>query len=398
MKQKAFIWLLMMVLGGMNGIKAQSLPQQLEFYGDTISISFSNKQKLSFEDQLSHSSIKSFYNKMEEAGLQLVIAALKKYMKEHQPDDWLFYQLIRKAAQELSPKNDNYQRYTLYKWYFLLKTGYETILTIHRDKILMYVQSNEIIYEIPYRVKNEKQFICLNYHDYGRIDFEKEIFEEVATFELPIEKVFSYRITRLPGFDKSSYKEKDISFTYNESRYSFKIRINPEVKTIFANYPVVDYEKYFNIPLSNDTYTSLIPSLKKVLNKMSKVEGVEYLMYFTRYAFVYKADSEIFGKEKRLSPEQTLLFDYSDCEDRAALFFYLVKEIYNLPMIVVAFPEHVNIAVKFDKPIGESIVYNGDKYSFCEPTPQAISYKIGQVDASLLKKDYHVVYAYQPHN
>ncbi|MEI2740451.1 MAG: hypothetical protein V9F01_16890 [Chitinophagaceae bacterium] len=62
-----------------------------------------------------------------------------------------------------------------------------------------------------------------------------------------------------------------------------------------------------------------------------------------------------------MSPEQTLLYEQSDCEDRAALFFCLVKEIYNLPMIVLAYPEHVTIAVKFNKPVGTPIIYNGHK-------------------------------------
>jgi hypothetical protein len=55
--------------------------------------------------------------------------------------------------------------------------------------------------------------------------------------------------------------------------------------------------------------------------------GVDYLMRFTRYAFMFKPDAENFGSEKRLTPEQTLLYPESDCEDRAALFFCLVKEI-----------------------------------------------------------------------
>ncbi|MEJ7682224.1 MAG: hypothetical protein WKG06_31120 [Segetibacter sp.] len=103
---------------------------------------------------------------------------------------------------------------------------------------------------------------------------------------------------------------------------------------------------------------------------MNQKNGVDYLMRFTRYAFPYEKDTENFGAEKRLSPEQTLLYDHSDCDDRAALFFYLVKELYNLPMIVLSYPEHISIAVKFDKSIGNPIVYMGNDYSICEPTPQ----------------------------
>lgn len=129
---------------------------------------------------------------------------------------------------------------------------------------------------------------------------------------------------------------------------------------------------------------------------MSTKNGVDYLMKFTRYAFLFKPDSEVFGSEKRLSPEQTLLNEQSDCEDRAALFFFLVKEIYNLPMIVLAYPEHVTIAVKFDKPVGTPIIYNGLRYSICEPTPQKQDLAVGQLAPNLFKETYEVVYAYTP--
>ncbi|MEJ7680265.1 MAG: hypothetical protein WKG06_20905 [Segetibacter sp.] len=129
---------------------------------------------------------------------------------------------------------------------------------------------------------------------------------------------------------------------------------------------------------------------------MNQKNGVDYLMCFTRYAFGYETDTENFGAEKRLSPEQTLLYDNSDCEDRVALFFYLVKELYNLPMIVLSYPQHVTIAVEFDKPIGHPIIYNGNKYWVCEPTPQRKDLRIGQSLLSLHKVPFDVVYAYTP--
>ena len=129
---------------------------------------------------------------------------------------------------------------------------------------------------------------------------------------------------------------------------------------------------------------------------MNVTNGVDYLMRFTRYSFLFEKDTLVFGREKRLSPEETLLYDQSDCEDRAALFFYLVKEIYNLPMIVLSYPNHVTVAVSFDKPIGKPIMYNGSPYYVCEPTPQKKDLDIGRSIPGLEKEGFEVVYAYQP--
>lgn len=129
---------------------------------------------------------------------------------------------------------------------------------------------------------------------------------------------------------------------------------------------------------------------------MNTRHGVDYLMRFTRYAFLFENDSKSFGSEKRLSPEQTLLYEQSDCEDRVALFFCLVKEIYNLPMIVLSYPDHVTIAVQFDKPIGRAFTYNGKRYSVCEPTSQKQDLLIGQLLPNLRESPFEVVYAYTP--
>jgi len=228
------------------------------------------------------------------------------------------------------------------------------------------------------------------------VDFSRESFSELPLSLPEAGNSFSYQVSKLPDFKADHYQEKDIQFSFNDINYQFRIKLNPDVKTIFANYPVVDYAAYFNIPLSQETYQSLIPLLKKYTSGMSVKGGVDYLMRFTRYAFMFKPDAENFGAEKRLSPEQTLLYGDSDCEDRAALFFYLVREIYNLPMIVLTYPQHVTIAIKFDKPVGKPIIYNGEKYSVCEPTPQTADLGIGQLLPSLRHQPYEVAFAYSP--
>lgn len=371
-------------------------PVEFNFCGQPIAFTYNKTAVPVAPVALSEANIQAFYQNATKDGYEQVIRALLEYKQNHKPDDWLFYQLIRQTAQHISPKAADYLRYTLFKWFFLTHTGYDASLAISNGRILFYVRCDENIYDIPTRAINGKQYVCLNYHDYGSIDFLKERFTAV---DLPVpeaKQVFSYKITHLPEFKPSDYKEKELSFNYNESDYHFKVKLNSQIQTLFTNYPVVDYELYLNIPLSNETYQSLIPLLKKSVKHMNVKSGVDYLMRFTRYAFLFQRDAEHFGSEKRLSPEQTLLYEKSDCEDRVALFFFLVKEIYDLPMIVLTYPSHVTIAVQFDKPIGKPIVHNGKIYSVCEPTPQKKDLKLGQLMPDLNKAAYEIAYIYNP--
>lgn len=368
-----------------------------DFYGNQVSLQFSCETFPVFNGGLSQASLESFRNELNNSGLAAAARSLGAYRRQFGLNDWLYYQLIRKTAQQISPKAANYFQYTLYKWYLLTASGYDARLRFTPDKLLFYVRSDDSVFNVPFVLIDEKQFVCLNYHDYGyQVDFENSRFE---TADLPVTEAtgaFSYRISSLPRFSPAAYTEKELRFTRQGQVYSVKIKINPEIKTIFANYPVVDYESYMNIPLSSETYNSLIPQLKQQVAGMSQKEGVDYLMHFTRSAFMFRPDTELYGMEKRLSPEQTLLFDESDCEDRTGLFFALVKEIYNLPMIVLAYPEHVTAAVKFDKPVGKPIIYNGMPFTICEPTPQKKDLSIGQAPPSVKNAGYEVAYAYIP--
>ena len=65
-------------------------------------------------------------------------------------------------------------------------------------------------------------------------------------------------------------------------------------------------------------------------------------------------------------------------------------------MIVLSYPQHVTVAVQFDAPQSNPIMYKGNPYWVCEPTPQWKDLKIGQGIPSLKKQAFEVVYEYQP--
>jgi hypothetical protein len=366
-----------------------------EFYNDTFNLDVDSSIIVNASTKVSEEYIKDCYNRVNNGKYTAIIDSLLTYKRKHQLNDWLYYQLIRKTAQQISPKKQDYERYTFYKWFLLGKSGYDARLTISDNRIIFYVYNDEDISDIPFVMFKNKKYMCLNHHDYAYADLNKV--PPYDMISMPEAKAsFSYKVTRMPDFKPEDYYEKQIQFSYKHKVYHFNIKLNPDVETIFINYPVVDFESYFNIPLSKETYGSLVPLLKKNLDGMNQKKGIDYLMHFTRYAFLYEDDDRNFGKEKRLSPEETLFSKYSDCDDRAALFFYLVKEIYDLPMIALLYPTHITMAVQFDKPVGEPIVYKGKTYSICEPTPQKENLNIGQLSAKLKNIPYKVVYAYEP--
>jgi hypothetical protein len=400
---KKFLNIVFIFLFGLVGlpVNAQENMSKMEFsiYGVSFSAPISLCMNVSFDEELDPAALKAFHNKLNVANYQPLVDALQQFRAENQLNDWLYYQLIRKVAQNLSPKSDNYYRYTLYKWFLMVKSGFDATLNIYNDQLLFYVYSTEDVTDIPLYTKEGKQYVCLNIHDYirGQRPFSDTV-RYVKLSEPEAIQPFSYRVTHLPDFDNDSYSEKQVKFPFRNREYHFTLKVNAQLGALFANYPTVTFEDYFNIPLSRQTYQSLVPLLKKNTAGMKLNKGVEYLMKFTRNAFLYEDDQAHFGKEKRMCPELTLLSDASDCDDRAALFFYLVKEIYNLPMVALLYPEHITIAVLLDKPVGRTVEYNGNIYTLCEPTPQGENLGLGKMAPKFNQQPYQIAYSFMPKN
>jgi hypothetical protein len=376
--------------------KGQGKQVHIDFYKNTFIAQTDTSVFVDLPQTPVEEDLKAAYSKIAKANFKPLMDSLLAYKNKYQLNDWLYYQLIRRVAQQISPKEENYSRYTFYKWFMMGQSGYDARLALSHQKIIFYVYNNEDISDIPYFMVNGKKFVCLNYHDYAKADLNADPPQPVNITIPSAQRSFSYKVTLMPEFNPGNKIEKKLAFVYDHKKYYFSVKLNAGREKAFTNYPGVDFDTYFNIPLSKEAYSSLIPLLKKNIKDMDQHKGVDYLMRFTRYAFLYENDQENFGREKRMSPEETLFSTYSDCDDRAALFYYLVKEIYNLPMIALLYPTHITMAVGFNTPVGEPIVYKGKRYSVCEPTPEIEDLKIGQLSPKMKNTPYQIVYQYDP--
>lgn len=380
---------------GIQHIALSNNLDTIDFFKDPFIVNKSLTPVINLDTEANEQSIQNFYTEIEKENYRTLIDQLQSFKEEKQLNDWLYYQLIRKVAESFSPKKANYSQYTLYKWYLMMKSGYDARLAVGDNQIIFYIKNKEDISDIPFFIIDGKQFTCLNYHDYGKLFNQANVYKPINIYNAEASD-FSYKISQMPDFKEQANTVKHVNFNYKNKEFKFDIKINENLNTVFKNYPGVDFETYFNIPLTKSTYESLIPVLKDNIKKLSTEDGVDYLMRFTRYSFLYENDQDNFGTEKRLSPEQTLMNDYSDCDDRAALFFFLVKEIYNLPMVAVLYPSHVTIGIRFNKKIGQTILYNGQYYTICEPTPQLQNLSIGELAEKYKTEKYKIVYQYIP--
>ena len=162
-------------------------------------------------------------------------------------------------------------------------------------------------------------------------------------------------------------KIKFLSFEQNSIKYTIKYRYNKNLIDFMATYPEADCETFFNAPLDLKTYKDIAEGLKKYINGKKASVGLNFILNFVQNAFKYKVDSQQFGREKMMFAQETLYFNSSDCEDRAVLFSYLIRELFGISVVGVRYNDHISTALYIPMD-GDSVKVYTKKYIIADPT------------------------------
>ena len=151
-----------------------------------------------------------------------------------------------------------------------------------------------------------------------------------------------------------------ISLPYNSSHMAY---LNDVPMTIF---PI-----YFASPISIEAQRVLNNKLNEIKSQYTPIQFIDIILNFVQTAFEYKTDEQQFGYEKYFYPEEVLGYPYSDCEDRSALFAWLVTNYTNAKVVGLQYEGHLATAVYFGEDTniqGDLFSYGGKKYYVCDPT------------------------------
>lgn len=155
-------------------------------------------------------------------------------------------------------------------------------------------------------------------------------------------------------------KNKSVKLPYNKAHMAY-----------LDDVPMTVFPIYFMSPVSIEAQRVLQKNFNEMKSEYAPAQFIQMLLHFVQTAFDYKTDEEQFGYEKYFYPEEVIGYPYSDCEDRAALFAWLVQKYTNAKVIGLQYEGHVATAVWFgdDAEVsGDGFMYGGKKYYVCDPT------------------------------
>lgn len=383
---------LVFTIGNVYGFKLASAT--LSFYSERIPVDYNTDLFISDPVEIKDNPIVDFYKLLDYSNYQVLLNDLVKYKEKFHLNDWLFYELINGSVKQLAP-NLSTNNQTLIMWFLASKYGWNTRLAYTKDELFIYIQSDNDIFEVPMIEDGGKTFINTSHISRNKRKRVQQRAIYLLNFKPnPKGKPFQFILKELPVL-KPITARIEVPFHYGTQAYRITVDIDKNIKKILSNYPLVAEKNYLRVGFSPTLQKSLITQFKTLLEDKTQAEGLSLIAAFTRTAFHYKEDNDYFGMSKPMIADEVFQYNYSDCEDRSALFFNLVKELYDLPMLVITYPDHLTIAVSFDCQDGDAIKYEGKNYYICDPTGPINSIRIGNIPNEYKNKKMTVIDKYR---
>lgn len=391
----ATLVLLVMVLAGSSSSPYSDPANRhhfdLPFYAQQINIVYDPGMEISNPTQLNNTSISQAYREYGRRPSQVLLNSLLAAKQKYELNDYLFCKLARTSLQVIySNGSSNAREISLYG--LLIDAGFDAILTFRGGRIFVNVYTSEDLFEVPIIDAKGRPYAnisCLTGECNGRQRLY--IHNEHPN---PRGRSFGFQLKNWPDLGVQPII-KDMAFNYHGVQQNIRVTFDRTMVDIMADYPFIHEYCYLETPLSATLRESLLPQLRRYLEPLDQEQKLELLASFTRSAFDYKEDNDNFGRSKPMVPEELFGYSFSDCEDRSALFFALVRELLDIPMAVVAYDDHLTIAVGSDDIKGDAFTYNNQRYVFCDPTGPKNSSRIGQIPPGYENKNFKIIGTYK---
>ena len=337
----------------------------IRFYGRNITFNVPKNLRMKAEGTKERQVANHYAAMRQNDREHLVQKQLDDAVNQMGLNEWGYFVLLRAITEKLF---DNSNDRVLFSFYMLHSHGFKARVgrgsKSHQLLLLLALDNSKEVYsQTFFRINGYKYYIV-----YGN--------------GMKGESIYSYD----EKADHSGLKEIGLDFTQplniaacDKTRQlrlaKTNMVINLPYSTTHLRYyddvPTTVFPVYFKTPVSRETETVLAETFASLGTQYNKVQMVDIILNFVQTAFTYKIDEQQFGREKYFFPEEVIGLPYSDCEDRSALFAWLVSRFVGYDVVGVLYNDHLATAVCFDSDAqleGESVNFNGKRYMVCDPT------------------------------
>lgn len=345
-------------------IKPRPLPstattQSLYMYGSVFSFHIEKETPLKLKD-VTEKSVAEMWTQLSDSKYDNIIAECLQKRKENKLCDWAYVKLTQTVAEKYCGKGTD--EAVVMQMYLLTQSGYQMrIARTNSNRLALLMGSEEKIFRYKYFILDKTKFYIIDqaFKDEGMMVFDHAFPKEKSLSLSMTQPVLNVERTEQRTIESDRYPEMKVTVETNRNLLEF-----------YNDCPLTArWDYYSKASMSNVLKKSLYPTLRKVLEGKDELKAANMLLNFVQTGFDYQTDSDQFGYERPLYPDETFFYPYCDCEDRSILFSCLVRELLGLDVVLLNYPNHIATAIHFNKDVkGDAVVIDGKTYIISDPT------------------------------
>ncbi len=335
-----------------------------DFYGQRVTIYYDPSVAARLAGAPGAESIANYWTALGSAEYEALLQRLRTVRTSLRLGDWPYIDLVREFARQVHPASANDER--LLAWFLLIKSGYRARVAYDDSRIHLFIPAEQQIYGAKFlKFQGTPYYAALEQDrgaSLGRVfTYDKDYPGQTRNVDLRVDSL---------EFTKPAMLVRELHFEYGGKRYVLKVPVDRRAVEFFNVYPQTDLQWYFSAATTPETRAALAQEMRKIVAGMSEEAALNLMLRFVQTAFAYKTDEEQFGHEKYFFVEDTLFYPYSDCEDRAVMYAWLVREVLGGDVVGLSYPGHVATAVylRGGKNGAATVDYDGKRYVVADPT------------------------------
>ena len=336
---------------------ASSGKQMVNFCGQKVYVDKSLKGVCSIGN-MRENAIADAYESMCKADYQALLADCRKLKKSLNLNDWGMFLFVREASKALCTDEN---AAVVMQQFLLNELGYKSKMArrADRNQMLLFVATDCQVYGHPYFTKDGQNFYNLTSDDACQFYMCQEDSPKAKS-------QLNMQLNRAPELNTGM-----VNTVHKNRSGSVEVAVDvPKALMEFYNsMPQCDFSVYVNAKVNPSVSDKVLSTLAPLVNGKGEAEAANLLINFVQTGFKYATDQEQFGYEKPFFVEELFYYPYCDCEDRAVLYSYLVRNLLKLDVVLLDYPNHIATAVCFNENVsGDFVTVGGKKYVVCDPT------------------------------
>lgn len=344
----------------------------INFYGKKLDFNVDDKLRLKHKG-VKETDVADYFRGMSKMSKETsdLWRQIESYVNTMGLNEWGYFCILRTLSEALFSDVDNC---VLFNFYMLRNEGG------YKVKIARGKESNKLA--LLAVIDNSKEVYSYSFFHFNEVDKTQLKYYSIYGGGSPKESIYTY------DKDEQNLNLKQIGLDFNntlnmgrcDAKRELSIaKINDKIELPYNSahiaylndVPMTVFPIYFASPISIEAQRAFDEKLNEIKQKYTSVQFIDIILNFVQTAFNYKTDDQQFGYEKYFYPEEVIGYPYSDCEDRSALFAWLVTTYTDAKVVGLQYDGHLATAVCFGDDVnitGDKFSYAGKKYYVCDPT------------------------------